>query len=108
MAMPEGKILICRAVNSPGYVVPGSLPMGCQECNKIVWVSPSGLLLRHDNPEMQIKCMTCAFAHMASHGGTLEDLCLPPGVSSSQYLLIKMIKPTPHPSSDGGNRGIPK
>lgn len=70
--MPEEQILICKAVDSPGYVVPGSLPMKCHECNKAVWVSPSSMLLLHDNPEMQIKCESCAFAHMSSHKGTNE------------------------------------
>jgi hypothetical protein len=84
--MPEGKILICRAVNSPGYVVPGSLPMGCHECNKVVWVSPASLLLLHDNPEMQIKCMTCAFAHMASHEGTIEELTQAQTEEVEEYL----------------------
>jgi len=70
--MPEEQILICKAVKSPGYVVSGSLPMKCQECAKLVWVSPSSMLLLHDNPKMQIKCQSCAFAHMSSHKGTSE------------------------------------
>lgn len=74
--MPEEQILICRAVNPPGYVVLGSLPMKCHECNKAVWVSPASMLLLHDDPKMQIKCMSCAFAHMSSHKGTSEIIDL--------------------------------
>lgn len=72
--MPEQTMLICKLVNSPGYVVPGALPMKCHECDKSVWISPSSMLWLHDNPEMQIRCMPCAFAHIATHGGAVEDL----------------------------------
>lgn len=79
--MPEEQILVCRAVNppGPGYVVSGSLPMKCQECATLVWVSPSIMLLLHDTPEMQIKCESCAFAHMSSHKGTSKRMDLTPG-----------------------------
>jgi len=68
------QILVCRAVDPPSYVVLGSLPMKCHECNKAVWVSPSSMLILHDNPEMQIKCISCAFAHIAPQDITPEDL----------------------------------
>ena len=71
--MPENKMLICKLVNSPGYVVPGALPMKCHECDESVWISPSSMLWLHDNPEMQISCIPCAFAHMATHVGTIQD-----------------------------------
>ena len=72
--MPEQKILTCRPVSPPGYVVPGSLPSECSQCGKPVWISPSSWLLLHDNPEMVIRCISCAFADMEKHGGTIEDL----------------------------------
>ena len=70
--MPEPKVLICKPVNSPGYVVPGSLPMKCRECDKAVWVSPSSMLLLHDNPEMVILCEPCGRDCMAEHQGPIE------------------------------------
>lgn len=72
--VPEQKILICWPVSFPGYVVPGSLPMKCRECDKPVWVSPASMLLLHDNPEMTILCEPCVFAHMATHEGTIDAL----------------------------------
>lgn len=72
--MPEEKILICQPASSLGYVVPGSLPGKCSQCGKPVWIAPSSLLLLHDNPEMVILCMPCAFAYKATHEGDIQDL----------------------------------
>jgi len=73
------QILVCRAVEPTGHVVSGSLPMKCHECNKAVWVSPSSMLLLHDNPQMQINCESCAFSHMSSHKGPMKRMDLTPG-----------------------------
>lgn len=72
--MPENKMLICKPADYIGYVVPGSLPMKCCECGQPVWISPSSMLLLHDNPEMMILCEPCGFAHMEIHEGIIEDL----------------------------------
>lgn len=72
--MPEQHILICLPVSSPGYVTPGSLPDKCCQCGKSVWIAPSSLLLLHDNPGMQIRCMPCVFAHMTTDEGAIADL----------------------------------
>jgi len=60
--MPERKTLMCQPVSSRGYVVPGSLPGKCSKCSRAVWVSPSSLLILHDNPGIEILCMPCALA----------------------------------------------
>lgn len=62
--MPEIKTLICMPASFPGYVVPGSLPDKCSKCGQAVWVSPSSLLILHDNPEMEILCGACTVAKM--------------------------------------------
>ncbi|MBA7632311.1 hypothetical protein ES703_39854 [subsurface metagenome] len=62
--MPEIKTLICMPASFKGYVVPGSLPDKCSKCGQAVWVSPSSLLILHDNPEMEILCGPCTVAKM--------------------------------------------
>lgn len=62
--MPETKILICMLASFKGYVVPGSLPDKCSKCGQTVWVSPSSLLILHDNPEIEILCGPCTVAKM--------------------------------------------
>lgn len=60
--MPEAEIMICLPVSSPGYVVPGSVPMNCSRCGRAIWVSPSSLVILHDNPQIDVQCSTCVFA----------------------------------------------
>jgi len=62
--MPERKTLVCQPVSFRGYVVPGSVPEKCSKCGGPVWVSPSSLLILHDNPEIEILCMPCTLAKM--------------------------------------------
>jgi len=62
--MPERKTLICVPASFEGYVTPGSLPDKCAKCEQPVWVSPSSLLILHDNPGIEILCMPCALAKM--------------------------------------------
>lgn len=62
--MPESKTLICMPASFEGYVVPGSLPSKCSKCRQPVWVSPSSLLILHDNPGMEILCTPCTLAKM--------------------------------------------
>lgn len=62
--MPDRKALMCQLVSFRGYVVPGSLPKKCSKCGGLVWVSPSSLLIMHDNPGIAILCMPCALAKM--------------------------------------------
>ncbi len=62
--MPERKALMCQLVSFRGYVVPGSLPEKCSKCGGPVWVSPSSLLILHDNPGIEILCMPCALVKM--------------------------------------------
>jgi len=62
--MPERKTLVCQPVSFRGYVVPGCLPDKCSKCGELVWVSPSSLLILHDNPGMEILCVPCALAKM--------------------------------------------
>jgi len=72
--MSEERALICKLVGSPGYVVPGSLPIKCSQCGQPVWVAPSGWLLLHDDPAAVILCMTCGLAIMTKHKGRIQDL----------------------------------
>jgi len=62
--MPERKTLICMPASFKGYVVPGSLPDKCSKCGQAVWVSPSSLLILHDDPGMDILCMSCSLTKM--------------------------------------------
>ena len=62
--MPERKTLLCQPVSFRGYVVPGSVPDKCSKCGQGVWVSPSSLLIMHDNPGIEILCVPCALAKM--------------------------------------------
>ncbi len=62
--MPERKTLMCQLVSFRGYVVPGSLPDKCSKCGQPVWVSPSSLLIMHDNPGIENLCIPCALAQM--------------------------------------------
>ncbi|KKL78846.1 hypothetical protein LCGC14_2020730, partial [marine sediment metagenome] len=60
----ERGALMCQPVSFRGYVVPGSLPDKCSKCGGLAWVSPSSLLILHDNPGIEILCMPCALAKM--------------------------------------------
>lgn len=60
----EGKYLMCQPVSFKGYVVPGAVPEKCSDCGVLVWVSPSSLIILHDNPDIEIFCMPCARAKM--------------------------------------------
>ncbi len=62
--MPESKTLVCMPVSFKGYVVPGGLPDKCSKCGQPVWVSPSSLLILHDNPDIAILCMPCTLDQM--------------------------------------------
>ena len=62
--MPERKTLMCQLVSFRGYVVPGSLPEKCSKCGGLVWVSPSSLLILHDNPGIEILCIPCGLEQM--------------------------------------------
>jgi len=66
--MPEGKTLMCMPASFKGYVVPGGLPDKCSRCRQPVWVSPSSLLIMHDNPGIEVLCMPCAVAQMKKDG----------------------------------------
>jgi len=85
--MPEEKALICQLVSSPGYVVPGSLPIKCHKCDKAVWVSPADMLLLHNNPEMTILCELCGCDCMAEHPGPIEPLTRAQIEEIEEYLL---------------------
>lgn len=54
------KDLICAPVSHAGYVVPGSIPGNCSQCQQLVWIAPSSLLILHDNPGTDILCTECA------------------------------------------------
>ena len=66
--MPDKKALICTLTSSGGYVVPGSLLDKCSKCRQPVWVSPSSLLIMHDNPGMDILCTLCSPTKMMKDG----------------------------------------
>lgn len=72
--MPEEKILICKPISRPGYVVLGSMPSKCGQCGQPIWVSPSSMLLLHDNPDTKLRCLPCTLAHMETHPGTIAPL----------------------------------
>lgn len=57
--MEKHTILICKLANTPGYVVPGSLPLRCAWCGQRVWVSPASMILLHDNPNTDLVCIAC-------------------------------------------------
>ena len=71
MEAQEIKALICMPISFDGYVVPGSLPDKCSKCGQPIWVSPSSLLILHDNPGMETLCKTCDLAQMEE--GELPD-----------------------------------
>jgi len=62
--MPESKTLVCMPASFKGYVVPGGLPDKCSKCRQPVWVSPSSLLVMHDNPGVEVLCIPCALAQI--------------------------------------------
>lgn len=62
--MPEKIWLLCMPVPFKGYVPPGSLPDKCSECGQPVVVSPSSLLIMHDNPSMNILCIPCGVTEL--------------------------------------------
>jgi len=66
--MPERKTLVCMPVSFKGYVVPGGLPEKCSKCGELVWVSPSSLLILHDNPGIETLCIPCTLAQMKKDG----------------------------------------
>jgi DNA-directed RNA polymerase subunit RPC12/RpoP len=72
--MPEEKILICHPTNSPGYMVPGSLPSKCSQCGRSVTIAPSSWLLIHDNPGIKILCESCGFAKVEARQGKIEGI----------------------------------
>lgn len=74
MSLSEGKVLICKLRDSPGYVVPGALPDKCSWCGRGIWLSPLSIIILHDNPGMLTLCYLCTAAHMATHEGTVEPL----------------------------------
>ena len=69
--MPK-KILISNQVSYPGYVVPGSLQDKCSRCGEPVWISPSSLLILHDNPGTDIACTECGLKQMATEPGEID------------------------------------
>lgn len=70
--MPEQTVLICRPMSYAGYVVPGSLPMRCANCDTGVWVSPASMLIVCDDPGMIILCQNCGTKCMAKCPGPIE------------------------------------
>ena len=62
--MPESKTLVCMPASFKGYVVPGGLPDKCSKCRQPVWVSPSSLLIKQDNPGIEVLCIPCALDQM--------------------------------------------
>jgi len=66
--------ILCMPVSHPGYVVPGSLKVKCEQCPELVFVAPSSWLIRHDNPGAKIICMKCALSEMESEGGEIMDI----------------------------------
>ena len=77
MPNKDRKILICKPVFSPGYVVPGGVIDKCFKCGNPVWISPSSWLLYHDNPEMIFECIPCAAADIEKEGGEFETELTP-------------------------------
>jgi hypothetical protein len=55
----ESAILICQLVSHGSPIIPGSIKDICSKCGEPVWVSPSSLLLQHDNPGVPIYCVGC-------------------------------------------------
>lgn len=74
MSAPEVDILLCRAQDRPGPLVPGSLPGSCSGCGRGIWIAPSSIIMMHDNPGTLTLCLSCAGRCMAAHGGTVIPL----------------------------------
>lgn len=72
MSGDEHTVLICKPVAAPGYVVPGSLPTRCSQCGQGTWIAPSGMILLHDNPEMEVVCLVCGADMMREHPEPIE------------------------------------
>ena len=64
--MPEEEVLICKPVDS-NYVIPGTLPGKCSQCDQSVSIAPSSWLLLHDRPGMKILCVRCAVARIKAN-----------------------------------------
>ncbi len=86
--MPEIKTLVCMPISFNGYVVPGSLPEKCSKCSCPVWISPSSLLILHDNPGMETLCKTCALTQVEEdESPEIEERLIPTQVDEIQEWL---------------------
>jgi len=74
MSAREVDVLMCRALDRPGPVVPGSLPGKCSWCGRGIWIAPSSIIMMHDNPRMLPLCPSCAARCMATHPATATRL----------------------------------
>jgi len=66
----EGKVLICLPIEGEPdrYIVPGSIEARCADCNKPVYVAPSGQRLQEAGNNILIVCMKCALARLEKEG----------------------------------------
>lgn len=58
--MSNPSMLICLPFNSPVPQPPGSLPAKCSDCGAQISLSPSSLLIIHDNPGIKVVCVACS------------------------------------------------
>ncbi|GAH00012.1 unnamed protein product [marine sediment metagenome] len=70
-----------------GYVVPGGVLDKCSKCGQLVWVSPSSLLIMHDNPGMDILCTLCSLTKIKKDKEfEIADITLAQAEEFEEYL----------------------
>jgi hypothetical protein len=68
----EGTVLICKPVDFPGYIVPGSITRECAECGRLIILAPSGQDIIKDNPGSYALCWLCGAKFIEEHPGKLQ------------------------------------
>jgi hypothetical protein len=68
----EGTVLICKPLEFPGYVVPGSIITECAECGKPILVAPSGQDIIKENPGTYVFCLFCGAKFWQQHPSHIE------------------------------------
>ena len=52
-------LICCRTAHMPHPPTPGSISINCNQCNRMVWIAPSGQALLKKEPHTKVVCMEC-------------------------------------------------